>query len=362
MSDLIAKETPLSGEIDRVRTLLTPLGFSLDEYQPHVSGERYLMAKDKLVLVGTRADNVRAIIKASRHKEGKEEILKEQRARQFLLKATFSGDSILFPDELGFAEKDEYVLWATEFIPQEKVFAAYTLEEQFFRALRIFEEQESFHATTYGHVREASKVVPFLRTENYLASFHLFCARIAEFAGNDMLRDTMAGAETLLVSHADLLDAYSGYLSHTDLVPGNMRLHGTSVYLIDLASMAFGNKYEGWARFVNWALLHSPELEDSLAAYVRANRGEQEYLCFRLMRIYKAGLLLDFYARSLPKTTGNLRTLTEKRVFLWQAILDAFMRDEKVPAQLLAAYRAERDTLRSAEEIERQKEFNLPLP
>ena len=36
---------------------------------------------------------------------------------------------------------------------------------------------------------------------------------------------------------------------------------------------------------------HNPDLEKILSEYVRANRGEEEYLSLRLMRVYKLGFL-----------------------------------------------------------------------
>ena len=78
--------------------------------------------------------------------------------------------------------------------------------------------------------------------------------------------------------HRTVIERYSGFLTHNDFVPHNLRVSGKEVYLLDYSSMLFGNKYESWARFLNFMIHHNRPLELALANYVRTNRGEEEYL------------------------------------------------------------------------------------
>jgi hypothetical protein len=125
------------------------------------------------------------------------------------------------------------------------------------------------------------------------------------------------------------------------------------------ATVHFGNKYEGWARFLNFMMIHSPELEKLLIKYIRDSRGENEYLSLRLMRAYKIVFLIDFYARSLPKTTANLHTLTLARIAYWHGALNSILKDEPLPKEVVDQYVKTRNSLRTEEEKTRQKDFNL---
>src|SRR5689334_21028137 len=110
-----------------------------------MSGERFLMMKDKSVLVGTDKSGKKVIIKVANKEGGKKEILREKQARELLQSIAFANDQIIFPKETYFGEQDGFLIWATEFISQDKVFVAHTIEEQFFLILRAFEAQEAFH-------------------------------------------------------------------------------------------------------------------------------------------------------------------------------------------------------------------------
>src|SRR3989344_1756656 len=124
-------------EIQKISTIIRNLGFSLDQNQPHVSGERFLMTKDKLVLVGKRAsDDLRVVVKASSHKGGEQEIRNEKKARDLLQTLSFTQENILFPREILFGDKNDYLFWVIELIEQKKVFVEHSAEEQFFLILR----------------------------------------------------------------------------------------------------------------------------------------------------------------------------------------------------------------------------------
>ena len=75
------------------------------------------------------------------------------------------------------------------------------------------------------------------------------------------------------------------------------------------------------------------------------------------MRVYKAGYLLDYYAGSIKKTEGDLRTLTELRLGFWNKAMKAVMEDSPLSEKIISEYKQKRDQLRSVEEKERQREF-----
>jgi hypothetical protein len=106
-------------------------------------------------------------------------------------------------------------------------------------------------------------------------------------------------------------------------------------------------------------MLHSPELERLLSTYVRETRGEDEYLSLRLMRAYKITFLLDYYARSLEKTAGDLHDLTGARLTYWREALAAVLEDRPLSSQVTDRYIAIRNALRSEEEKARLRDFDI---
>ncbi|MFZ2167321.1 MAG: hypothetical protein WAV50_00455 [Minisyncoccia bacterium] len=351
-------------EISVISGLLRPLGFSLEERQPYVSGERFLMAGGKLVLAGTATENgMKVIIKASRYADGKAEISSEKRSRDLIRSLAFADKKILIPDELFYGTEGEYVFLITRFISQEKVFVAHTLEEQFFIALSAFEAQESFHATTYEHLRAVKEVFPVLSSTEYLQNFGRLKESTLRLHPDEALRTTLEKAEAFLTANKLIIDQYANYLTHTDFVPHNFRIAEHTLFMLDCvpnySTIHFGNKYEGWARFLNYMLIHSPELEHLLTEYVRDARGEEEYLSLRLMRVYKITFLIDYYARALEKTSGDLLTLTRARLAYWEGALTAILEDHPIAKEVTETYIATRDALRSEEEKERQREFAI---
>lgn len=365
-------------EIKDISALLEPLGFKLDEKQPYVSGERFLMSGGKLVLAGTNHDGAKVIIKTSSKLDGKKEIESEKKARDLMRTLVFANNKILIPEEIYYGRKDEYLFLITRFIPQEKVFVGHTPEEQFFIALSAFEAQESFHATTFEHIRAVEKVFPVLHSAEYIRKFaQMKDSVLRKFAEGPLsdssgnfsnktigksLRETLEKAEAFLKQNSTTIDRHANYLTHTDFVPHNFRLDGHSLFMLDCvpnySTIHFGNKYEGWARFLNFMMIHSPELEKTLRKYIRDTRGENEYLSLRLMRVYKIAFLLDFYANSLTKTTGDLYKLTLTRVEYWHQALKAILDDKPISKEITDQYVKTRNLLRSEEEKNRQKEFN----
>ncbi|TSD03491.1 MAG: hypothetical protein Athens071416_172 [Parcubacteria group bacterium Athens0714_16] len=347
-------------EVKHISNILKLTGFELDIEQPHISGERYLMTRDKLVLVGTRIeDNLKVIIKVSDNKTGREEIRQEKKVRDALVSFTFSQNSVIFPTEIYFGQEENFLIWITKYINQEKVFASYSIEKQFFMILKVFEDQESFHATTFEHLQNIRTILPILNGRNYIEKIEGFKKTIFDLENYAELKNSISEALKLLQNHKRLIDMYCNYLTHTDLAPANFRIQKKEIYTIDLSSILFGNKYDGWARFLNWTIINSPILEKTIIEYVKTNRDQEEYLVLRLMRIYKATFLIDYYIKNLSKTSGNLHLLTKKRIELWTLILKSLLNDSPMPPQIVHQYMSDRDKLRSPEEKERQKEFNL---
>ena len=354
-------------ELNTISGILKPLGFSLDEKQPYTSGERFLalgMAGGKLVLAGVEEKSgEKVIIKASRTPDGKQEIESEKQSRDLMRSLSFADKKILIPEERYYGIQGDFVFLILRFIPQEKVFVAHTLEEQFFIALSAFEAQESFHATTYEHHRAIKDVFPVLSSAEYYKDFARLKNSALHLHPDESLRAVLEKAEGFLKENSMTIDRYADYLTHTDFVPHNFRLMEHTLYMLDCvpnyATIHFGNKYEGWARFLNYMMTHSPELERLLVSYVRDNRGEDEYLSLRLMRVYKIAFLLEFYARSLPKTTGDLHSLTLARLAYWSEALSAILEDSPIAPEITERYVTTRNTLRSEEEKERQREFDV---
>ncbi len=346
-------------ELRALYPILETLEFILDEDQPHISGERFLMTRNKLVLSGTeKRSGAKIIIKAAIHPDGKQEIKKEKLARDTLKILPFARDVLLFPREILFKEIHGWLLFLTEYIAQEKVFVEHTTEEQFFLILRAFEAQESFHATTFEHLKGVEKIFPIHHATEYISTFKEFVAR-ASRAQNTHVSDSMSEALELLTTHKTIIDQFGNYLVHTDFVPHNFRVASHALYVLDAAAVEFGNKYEGWARLLNYMVIHNPELEHLLVKYLKTNRSSSDMLSLKLMRMYKIGFLIDYYLRSIEKTQGDLRKLTERRIEFWNNILQLIVRDLEIPVAIIEEYKNERDSLRSNEEKERQKEFAI---
>ena len=345
-------------ETDKISKILYDLGFSLDEVQPHISGERFLMTKNKLVLVGKRnSDNSRVIIKSSDNPDGQREITNEKKARDILQTLSFTQETILFPKEIFFDKKDDYLFWMSEFIEQKKVFVEYSLEEQFFLILKALESQEAFHATTFEHLKSISSVFPTFYGREYFKEFEIFKESFAQNYPNPKIQKTLESALQIIKEHKKEIDTFCGYLAHTDFVPHNFRIKNRDIYMLDCSAVQFGNKYEGWARFLNYMVIHNPPLEKILVQYIKENRDSADYINLRLMRIYKIGFLLQYYSLSINKTSGNLKKLTEERINFWHQVLKSIVDNNQTDPKLIEDYKKERDQLRSVEEKERQREF-----
>lgn len=350
-----------------IEPVLGRLGFMLDERQVHLGGERFLMTGkrdvggggQKLVLTGTRiTDGARVVIKASNEPQGIAEVERERRCREVLHAIDFAVRAFKTPHELYYGTHGDYVISVTEYIEQERGFIEYPLEEQFFLALRALETQEGVHATTSSHTNIIKTVFGMVEAADYLRNFETFTERVHTTLPERVeLVMLFKKAGTFLSTHRTTIERYSGFLTHADFVPNNLRVKGHDIFLLDYASIHFGNKYESWARFLNFMVHHNPALERLLVTYVQKNRSEEEYVSLRLMRVYKLGFLLAFYAESLKKTSGDLQELIERRITLWSAVMQAVLEDKPTPHEVVESYLSELERLRSDDEKARQKEL-----
>ncbi len=345
-------------ELKSARPLIEALGFVLDPKQPQIGGERYLMSGHKLVLLGRRRfDGKRVVIKVSSNPEGIREIEKERTAQEVLHALNFAVRTFFSPEELLFTARDGYTLRATAFIEQDKPFLTRPLEEQFFLALRAFETQEGVYATTYAHAHTIQNVFGMVSVQDYLEAFEEFRKSSLESdPHNKELATVMNRALEFLRQHRTVIERYCGFLTHHDLSLHNLRVVHHDIYLLDHTSIYFGNKYEGWARFINFMTQYNPALEKMLVQYVRENRGEKEYLDLRLMRVFKLGLLLQFHTNALTKTSGKLADITRLRIGFWTTVMSAILDDKELPEKNVAAFRDAQEALRTEEEKSRNRE------
>lgn len=349
-----------------ITPMLEKLGFELENAQPHIGGERYLMqavttaSGTKLILLGRRKkDGMRVVIKATDTLDGARELAHERKCRRVLQEINFAYRVFLSPEEILFMKRAGYTLSVQAFIEQENAFLARPLKEQFSLALRAFKAQESAHATTYGHERLVRKTFGSMNAAAYLDTFEGFKRNIFRELPDGMIpQHVLDEASKWLAEGREIIEQYCGFLAHTDFVPHNIRVKDRDIYLLDHSSLRFGNKYEGWARFVNFMTLYNPPLAEALTEYVHLNRTPEESLALKLMRIYRLGEIVWYYTDTLKKCSGNLCLLNGERVRFWAHVLTAVLHDEKVPPETIDNYRNARDTLRSEDEKLRQKDLH----
>ncbi|MFA6565493.1 MAG: hypothetical protein WCT48_02005 [Candidatus Paceibacterota bacterium] len=349
-----------TAEFNDVADILLLLGFSADTEQTHTQGERYLMSGRKLVLTGHREhDGKKVIIKISSDPRGIKELEHEHLCRETIKKIDFAYKDILLPEEILFAKTGKFTVVVSAFIEEPVPFLLHSREEQFFLTLRAFEMLEGVHATASSHTKIIRSLWSSWGGAEYLRSFGEFSENIRKAVPRDTaLHGAMAEAQKFLLAGSGTIERYSGFLTHGDFVPHNLRIVGHDVYLLDHTSLLFGNKYESAARFLNYLCVYHPELERWISEYIRKNRGEDEYLSLRLMRAYKMGFLLQFYTGSLAQTEGDLHRLAWERISFWKSVLSAILNDEFVPVETVLKYKNKRDSLRSEEEVRRQKKLH----
>jgi len=337
--------------------ILSALGFGLNKVQIHTEGERYLTSGKKFVLTGWRLNDGKCVvIKISNHPQGRQEIERERKSRIILEKINFAYHVFFSPEEILFTYQQGYILFITSFIEQERKFLELPFKEQFFLALKAFETQEGVHATTYEHANIIRESFGIWNARTYLKKSDRYLTDIAlSLSKNTKIKTLLIKAREFLTTNSKTIDLYSGFLTHWDFVPHNFRIRGRDIYLLDHSSIRFGNKYESWARFTNFMVLYNPVLEQALVEYVRKNRAEEESLSLRLMRVFRLTELICHYANTLPKISGDLHTLNQKRIEFWEYVLEAALNNQSVPQEIIEEYKNRRDSLRSEEEKQRQK-------
>lgn len=351
-----------AGELIALTPLLSTHGITLDAEQKHLQGERYLQQAvttangRKLILTGSMRDGSKVVIKATRDEGGIHEIEHERRCRTILKEIDFAASTFLTPDEVLYAREDGFCITAQRFIPQEKQFIEHTLPEQFAFALSAFKAQEGTHATTAKHRRLIKSAFGIRTSATYLHAFQTFLANTRIARPHDSEPHVLLEeALNTLREHEEVIEQYTGFLTHTDFVPHNIRIHEGQMYLLDYSSLTFGNKYEGWARFLNFMTLYNPPLTELLTQYVKDNRTPEESVSLRMMRIYRLGEIIWYYVRTLDKSDGDLRTLNEARITFWSTVLSHILRNAPVPPSVIDEYKKVRDSLRSEEEKKRQQ-------
>lgn len=353
-------------ELEALTPLLNNLGFSLEEKQPHIGGERYLMqaitttSGRKLILLGRRKkDNLRVIIKATGDEKGAKELQYERASRQMLHEINFAHGVFFSPEEILFTKQESFTISIQSFIDQARPFLERPLKEQFALVLKAFKAQEGAHATTYGHERLIGQTFEIWNAPQYLTAFKKFVTNIALARPHDAgKQETLSKAVAFIESHTETIEQYCGFLTHTDFVPHNFRIVDNTIYLLDHSSLRFGNKYEGWARLVNFMVLYNPELARAIVDYVRLNRTPEEFLALKILRVYRLGEIIWYYTNTLDKSSGNLHTLNTERTHLWHTVLISVLADKEVSPEYLEAYRMKREMLRSEDEKLRQKDLH----
>lgn len=349
-------------ELAGVLPILERLGFEIDDAQPHLAGERYLMQAvatgggKKLTLLGRSKDaGCRVVIKITSDKAGIRELEHERKCRQALKQIRFAYQVFFFPEEILFTKHNGYTISIQAFIEQECAFLERPLTEQFFLSLKAFKAQEGAHATTYKHKRVARKNFGSIDASGYLKTFAEFKKNIlARRQNSEKMTQILNNAQKFLEANQETIEQYCGFLTHFDFVPHNIRVVGDTIYLLDHSSLRFGNKYEGWARFLNFMTLYNQPLERALVQYIKDNRTPEESLSLKLMRVYRLGEIIWYYTGALDKSSGDLYALNQKRVEFWTQVLESVLNEIPVVEEIIQNYKKTRDALRSEEEKQRQ--------
>ncbi len=349
----------------RIEPILVAHNITLDVYQPHTQGERFLMqavtteSGRKLILLGTETSTgTRVVIKGTSDVAGIREIEHERLCRKVLGEIQFAYRVFTTPEEMLFYKKHGVLISVQRFIDQERSFLDRPLEEQFTYALEAFKAQEGAHAATYEQSRLVTRTFGRYDAQDYLDGFARFSFEIQTYMNDAHLRDILVNAHTYLSEHARTIEQYGGFLTHTDFVPHNFRIADGKIYLLDHSSLRFGNKYEGWARFLNFMTLHNKPLEEALTTYVRENRTKEEVLALSLMRVYRLGEIISYYVQNTKLSEGDLKTLNTARIHFWSSVLIATLHGKTVSDDIRETYTNLRDSLRSKEEQERQKNLH----
>ncbi len=347
----------VANELDILRPVLLALGYTLAPAQKHVLGERAIIEAlttvggRKLILEGQDALGVPVIIKVAKEAGGQAEINHERLCRSKINELAFAYDVFSVPTERHHARHGEYLINIQNFIPQEQSFLERPLADQFQFALDAFKAQEHSRATTSRNISSITATFGLVDASWYLTTLKNFLPLHATDHATHALLTEVA---QLIEAQVKTLEQYGGFLTHTDFVPHNFRIHDNKLYLLDFSAIRFGNKHESWARFINFMTLYNPPLADLLVQYIETNRAPEEAQSLWLMRLIRLAELITYYRKTLPKSDGDLATLNTARIIFWSDVLRQVLARTAVPATLITNYTTLRDTLRSEDEKKRQ--------
>ena len=339
--------------------ILNSLGFALAAYQPHITGERKIKSLTKLVLIGQDQKGQKVIIKTSRAAIEKKKISLERKIRQELEQLSQTVKDLLIPKEVYFGSKKGFLFFITEFVDQPKVFVAHSLKEQFEMIKKAVESQEAVNRQSFHMITGNGSVCPIFTEKEYWNELKRQIDFINKNYSNLGLRQTLAAAQKIFREKMPLIAKYCGYLIHEDFCPHNFRVNNGQLHFLDYTAANFGNKYITWARLLNYMTLHNPKLEKKILRDFKKNRNQEDLECLRILRIYKTVFLIMYYAKISKKTSGKLLALTKVRIDFWHNFLQKLLQNKTLAQSELDRYLQKRDSLRSAEEKKRQKEFAI---
>lgn len=345
-------------EIDYFKPILNGLGFTIDADQPHTKGERGSFRAKKIILLGNhKLDNKKVVIKCARFEEGVSELLEEKQARESIKKIDFAYHEFLEPEEVYFSSTNDYTIQITEFIQEEMRFTEREPKEQFDIVYKSFVVQEGIHAVTRKHNKQIQEYFKVYDFEDYRKQVSICKEKVTDFLGSES--DLLEKAERDVLQNKYRINQYSGFLTHTDFVPHNFRVRNSRVHLLDHSAIVIGNKHDGWARFLNWAVLHAPMVEKWFEEYFKINRSLEEQESLRLMRLVRLFELAAHHSKIYFDATKcenlELKELSKKRVYFWLEVMRAVFENREVDRQIIEDYKNIRDSLRTQSEKERQK-------
>jgi hypothetical protein len=136
-----------------------------------------------------------------------------------------------------------------------------------------------------------------------------------------------------------------------------MRVQENEVIILDHSSLVIGNKYESWARFLNFMILFSRDLDKILSTHILTERGEEEFTMLQVMRVYKMMQLIHFYAKSVSKTEGDLLVITLNRLEMWSNNMLDIINGDEISKNRINEHLDILDKNRSTEEKLRHKDI-----
>ncbi len=350
-------EKMIKNNVQKIGRLLRPLGFELENYQPHISGERQMKSLTKLVLIGRRKGQ-KVLIKASKVPTEKKRIELERNIRQELETLSTASNRILLPNEIYYGMKDGFSFFITEFINQPRIFIAHNLKKQFEMVQRALESHEVIDLMAFKNIVGNNPTpMPIYKFETYLRELKKQIDYVNKNFKNSTLIATLEKAQKIFTEKAGLISSFGSCLVHDDFWPHNFRINGGKLYFLDYTAMHFGNPYVAWARLLNYMAIHNPPLEKKIIGHFKNNRRKDDLECLRLFRIYKTVFLIMYYVKMSKKVSGKLLLLTRTRIDFWRNFLNGLLEKKSLTKSNLSKYLNLRDSLRSREEKKRQGEF-----